>query len=359
MSKGGNGHASPPQFAAKVTPIPSQATPNTPLAKLFKAPEHVVHVPNWYVNSVIDPDTGQSMEYCELIRNPKTKAIWSLSAANEFGRLVQGVGGRIKGTNTIRFIHHHEVPRNKTPTYARFVCVLRPQKSEQHRTRLTVGGNLIDYSPDASAPTADITTFKCLVNSVLSTPNAECCCADVKTFYLNTPMDNPEFKRIPIHLIPDEIIAEYHLHDFVHNDNIFVHIEKGMYGLPQAGILANCLLAKRIAKHGYYQVRQTPGLWRHTFRPILFSLVVDNFTIQYVGKDHANNLLNLLRKDYKAVSVHWEAALYCGITCRWDYKAQTCDMFMPGYVQATLAKFQHVAPRRPQHSPHHHPTLAI
>ena len=64
-------------------------------------------------------------------------------------------------------------------------------KTEQHRTRLTIGGNLIDYPGDTSAPTADITTFKCLVNSILSTPNAECCCADVKNFYLNTPMDNP------------------------------------------------------------------------------------------------------------------------------------------------------------------------
>jgi hypothetical protein len=55
-----------------------------------------------------------------------------------------------------------------------------------------------------------------------------------------------------------------------------------MYGLPQVGILANRLLAKRLTKHGYYQVRHTPGLWCHTFRPIMFSLVVDDFAIQYV-----------------------------------------------------------------------------
>jgi hypothetical protein len=83
----------------------------------------------------------------------------------------------------------------------------------------------------------------------------------------------------------------------------------------------------------------------------MFSLVVDDFAIQYVGKDHTNHLLNLLHKDCKAVSVDWKVALYCGITCRWGYKAYTRNMSMPGYVQATLAKFQHDTPRRPQHSP--------
>jgi hypothetical protein len=58
---------------------------------------------------------------------------------------------------------------------------MRPQKSEPARTRLTVGGNLIDYPGDKSAPTADLTTFKCLINSTLSTPKAKMCCFDVKT----------------------------------------------------------------------------------------------------------------------------------------------------------------------------------
>ena len=63
-----------------------------------------------------------------------------------------------------------------------------------------------------------------------------------------------------------------------------MRIKRGMYGLPQAGILANKLLAKRLAKHCYYQVQHTPGLWRHVSRPIAFALVVDDFLIKYEGK---------------------------------------------------------------------------
>jgi hypothetical protein len=117
-------------------------------------------------------------------------------------------------------------------------------KTEVARTRLTVGGNLIDYPGDTHAPTADITSFKLHVNSTLSTPGAKMVCADVKNFYLNTPMDHSEYMRIPLNLIPQEIQDEYNLLPLAHNDYIYVEIQKGMYGLPQAGILANKLLAK-------------------------------------------------------------------------------------------------------------------
>jgi hypothetical protein len=343
-----------PKLAAKVTPIPSQSTPDTELPTLFEAAKNIVTIPDWYANAVIDPITGKSLEYRELITNPATKVIWTRSSANKFGRLTQDVGGRIKGTNTMKFIQRDKVPKHKIPTYAQFVCNIRPHKAEPERTRLTVGGNLIDYPGDTSAPTADITTFKILLNSILSTPNAKACCADVKNFYLNTPMDESEYMRIPITLIPDEIIQEYHLLTFVHKEYVYVRIDKGMYGLPQAGILANQLLAKRLSKHGYFQSRHTPGLWCHTERLIKFTLVVDDFAIQYVGKEHTNHLLTLLRRDYEAVSVDWEAALYCGITCLWDYKRRICDLSMPGYVTATLEKYAHPTPMRPQHSPHRH-----
>ena len=60
-----------------------------------------------------------------------------------------------------------------------------------------------------------------------------------------------------------------------------------MYGLPQAGIIAQKLLEERLAKHGYRQSVTTPGLWKHDTRPICFSLVVDNFGVKYVGEEHA------------------------------------------------------------------------
>jgi hypothetical protein len=123
-------------------------------------------------------------------------------------------------------------------------------------------------------------------------------CLDVKICYRGTPMDYFEYTCIPIKLIPKEIIAEYNLLSLVSNGHIYIKVHKGMYGLPQAGILANQLLARRLAVHGYHQTKFTSGLWRHVTRPIHFTLVVDDFGVQYVGQEHSQHLIYALKKNY-------------------------------------------------------------
>jgi hypothetical protein len=45
------------------------------------------------------------------------------------------------------------------------------------------------------------------------------------------------------------------------------------------------------------------------------------------------------------------ATVYSGMTLKWDYENRTCDISMPGYVSNVLSKFQHDAPKHPQHTP--------
>jgi hypothetical protein len=246
-------------------------------------------MPKHMANSVINEETGASLEYRHLINDTSTFTIWNEAAANEFGRLAQGVGERITGSNTLFFIQRQAVPKGKNITYGRFVVDIRPNKSEIHRVRLTVGGNLIQYQGDVSTRSADLTTSKCLWNSTISTDGANYMCLDVKNFYLGTPMHTFEYMRIPIKLIPHEIIDQYNLPPLVSDGHIYIEVQKGMYDLPQAGILANQLLARRLAIHGYHQTKFTPGLWRHVTHPIQFTLVVDDFGVQYVGEEYAHH----------------------------------------------------------------------
>jgi hypothetical protein len=104
-------------------------------------------------------------------------------------------------------------------------------------------------------------------------------CLDVKNFNLGNPMDSLEYMRIPIKLIPHEIIAQYSLLPLVSDGYVYIEVQKGRYGLPQAGIIANQMLARRLAIHGYHQTKCTSGLWRHVTRPIQFTLVVDDFGV--------------------------------------------------------------------------------
>jgi hypothetical protein len=53
-----------------------------------------------------------------------------------------------------------------------------------------------------------------------------------------------------------------------------------MYGIPQAGIIAQEPLAKRLKEHDYTQSETMPGLWTHEWHPITFSLVFDNFGVK-------------------------------------------------------------------------------
>jgi hypothetical protein len=157
--------------------------------------------------------------------------------------------------------------------------------------------------------------------------------------------------RIPIKLIPQEIIDQYNLLPLVSDGHVYIEVQKVMNGLPQAGILANHLLARRLVIHGYCQTKFTPGLWRHVTRPIQLILVVDDFGVQYVGKEHAQHLIDALETDY-TVSKDWIGGLYCGITLQWKYMNKHVDLSMPRYTKDALHKFQHPLPKRPQYAPH-------
>ncbi len=310
------------------------------------------HATTEFANEVFDKESGKMLTYRKLITHPKYQEVWMHSSANEFGRLAQGVGDWIKGTNTIFFIHKHQIPQDrwKDVTYAKFVCELKPNKAEVHRTRLTVGGDKVHYPGNVGTPTADLTLVKMHLNSVISTRGARY----VKNFYLNTPMVRYEYVRIKIDDNPEEIIVEYKLREKVTSDGqVYVEIQKGMYGLPQAGILAQQLLEQQLNKHGYSQSKAVPGLWTHKTRPISFTLVVDDFGVKYVGKEHTMHLINALKQDYE-ISEDWEGNKYIGITFEWDYANRQVHLSMPGYINKALLRFGHERPRRLQNSPHPH-----
>ena len=109
-------------------------------------------------------------------------------------------------------------------------------------------------------------------------------------------------------------------------------IWRAIYGLPQAGMLANKQLGEYLAPAGYYEDPHIPGLWRHVTRPIQFLLVVLDFGIKYVGKEHADHLISTLRQHYDSVTEDWEGKLYVGITLDWNYEECWLDISMPGYV---------------------------
>ena len=302
-----------------------------------------------FAYAVLDDDTGDLLEYRHLIKHPKYKDTWSQSFGQEIRRLATT-------TETIFFINKQDIPENRKGdiTYGRIVCTYREGKKDKYRTRITMGGNLINYPGDCGTPTADLLTVKLLFNSIISTPNAKFMSIDIKDFYLKTPMTRYQYFRLKLELLPEDIIKEYDLKNKVdEKGNVHCEVRRGMYGLPQAGIIAQELLEKRLLSAGYTQSKITPGYWKHEWRPISFTLVVDDFGVKYIGTEHVQHLLQVLRKHYE-IEEDWEGSRYLGITLDWDYPNCKVHLSMPGYVEKALARFGHKIPNKPQHQPHKH-----
>ena len=307
----------------------------------------------YFAGAITCKETGQSLEYRDLMQRPHLKDTLERSLANELGRLAQGVVRDIKGTCTITFIKKSKIPteRRRDITYGRMVVSWRPEKDEPNRSRPTAGGNLINYPFEVSAPICGMPTIKLHWNSVLSTPGAEYATFDISNFYLNCRLKRPEYMRLPLKIFPREILDKYNLEKIAVDGWVYAQIDGGMYGLPQAGVLANKLLKERLRESGYHETTHTPGLFYHETRPIWFTLVVDDFGVKYVGKQHARHLMNVLSKFYE-MEEDWLGKLYCGITLDWNYREGYVDISMPNYVAKQLVKYRHKAPKRRQNCPY-------
>jgi hypothetical protein len=337
-------------------------TPNCKGPPINVSPQQMLQrklLMTWFCEmaNLVIGDNGELLEYRHLIANPKTRAVWAHSYGNKIGCLAQGMPGRNTGTNTIFFICRNQVPCNRTKdvTYGLITCLIRLEKIDKpNRTRLVAVGDRVHYPGDAGMPTANLLTVKLLINSIISTTGAKFMTMDIKDFYLNTPMARYEYTRLKLANMPANVIEHYHLNKIATPDgHVYCEIQKGMYGLPQAGIIAQELLADRLKNHGYTESKTTPGLWKHNSRLIAFSLVVDDFGVKYVDKENAQHLLRMIQKYYKC-SCDWESERYHGLTIKWDYEGCKVHLLMPTYVLRALKHFQHPPPQTWQDQPHPH-----
>jgi hypothetical protein len=307
------------------------------------------------LNAVFINNTSKLMELCHLLRNPKYTELWGKLYTKEQGNLAQGVSGT-KGTDTIVFIKYKEIPLNRRRhiTYGKMVVTYQPEKDDPNQTSLTVGGNWIVHHGNVSMLAVKIMTVNMHPNSVILTKGAQYCTFNIKDFYLNMLMEQPEYIRMKLSNLPQEFVDLYNLTKIAEdNGTVYIKVQKGMYGLPQAGILAHRTLEQWLNEHRYQQSQVTPGLWKHLLRPISFTLCADNFGVKYVGREHVEHLLQALNMHYKC-SQDWGGKKYLGMDIDWDYKQRKVHVLMLEYVPKALMRFQHKAPSMAQHQPYPH-----
>ena len=164
-------------------------------------------------------------------------------------------------------------------------------------------------------------------------------------------MSRYEYMKTALDIVPKKIICQYNICALASNGLVYMEICKVIPGLKQAGHITNDHLHLHLSKFGYAPVALTPSLWKHATKNIIFSLVVADFGVKYVGKDNDNLLIQALKKLY-TVSINWYSALYCGLSITWYYRCRTCNISMPSYLTEALQKFQH-PPRADRTPPMH------
>ena len=322
---------------------------DTPTKRPYKLSLH-----NPFIHHIYNTTNGKK-ETIDSLRQGKDNIIWENSLSNEWGRLANGtLKNPNGGSNTIEFVMHHDVPSNRDITYASFVCDYRPLKEDPYRVRIVVGGDRLSYNDDAGSPAASLIETKLIINSTISDNRrgARFFTADIKDYFLATPMSRPEYMKVHIKHFPKDIVEKYNLNNKVSKDGyIYIQIKKGMYGLKQAAVLAYNQLVSKLKIHGYFPSPHTNGIWEHKTRKTRFCLCVDDFGIKSYSHDDTQHLINALKSNY-TISVDMSGTHYCGLTLDWNYQENHVDISMPGYITKLLHKLQHQIKKSPQYTPY-------
>jgi len=276
-------------------------------------------------------EDGTRLTSASALKGPD-KLLWEKAHGEEIVRLVESQTGR--------FIHRNEMPADRKAAYYNPQLKIKVKADGiQRRVRGTIGGDQVQYPGVTAAYTAHLETIRVLLNSIVS-EHASILTADIKDFYLGTPLDRKEYMRINLKHIPFDVQQRYDIADMVYNDHVLMEISKGIYGLPQAGKLSQDRLISHLATHGYIQCVNTPCLFVHTSNGIAFTLVVDDFLIKYKDRSAAEHLLSALRELYIITTDFSDRQKYVGITLYHNKQKHYIDMSIPGYVKKAIQRFK-------------------
>jgi hypothetical protein len=278
---------------------------------------------------------GRPLTYKAALNGPD-RACWQTAEVEELIRLIQT-------TKTLVPIHRTAVPVERRGD----VTYYNPQVKEKvdaagnktYRVRGTAGGDKILYPGDISAQVADLDAVKILLHSVIS-DDAHWLTADIKDYYLGTPLERFEYIRIHRRHLPPAALDQLALHPYLDSsadDTITFEIQKTMYGLPQAGRLSQDRLLPHLASHGYRET-DIKCILRHATRNITICLIVDDFGIKYTDKADADHFLAAVAELYP-LKIDWRGHNYIGFQIDFDRPNRTVALSMPGYIDKVLHRF--------------------
>ncbi len=94
---------------------------------------------------------------------------------------------------------------------------------------------------------------------------------------------------MPLESFPIWIQKQYNLKMLAYKRFVHLELQRAVWGLPQAGILASKCLQCKLTPFQYLRHVSTPGLWYHKTWPISFTLVVDDFRVKNMNQEDVHH----------------------------------------------------------------------
>ena len=285
-----------PRVLSSLQPIQQSVLPKKSSSPSIRPPT------SWYyptINHIYD--INGKCQTIDTLCASLAKPIWEKALSNEWGRLAQSNIHGVIPPKTVEFIPAAKVPLNNKVTYASFVCDHRPLKTEPWWVRIVAGGDKLTYDADTGSTAASLLETKILITSTISdaSKGARFMSLDLKDFFLATPMIHPEYMTVPFKFLPNNKCTKYNLHDIVHDNYIYTKINKGVYGLKQAAVLAYKNLINKLAPYGYEPIQHIDSYWQHKTNSTKFCLCVNDFGVKYFTKRDIQHLISVLQQSYK------------------------------------------------------------
>jgi hypothetical protein len=288
-------------------------------------------VRHFLATSVDLDDQGRPLSYTAALQGPN-RTLWEDGQAAEWTRLVDE-------TKCLVFVAPDALPAGRKASYHNPQPKLKVRAGGhiEYRIRSTYGGDKGDFHGPTRAETADMSTLKILLNAVVS-EGAKFMTIDIRDFYLGTPLDRYEYMWVPVKHLPMATRDKYNLHGLIKDGKALAEVHKGIYGLKQAGRLAQLRLLAHLAAHGYHQAEHTPCLFIHDTLSIKFVLTVDDFGVKYHSEEDVSHLILCLEELY-TIRVDWSGTKFVGFTILHDVIRRTITISMPGYMQRAVTRF--------------------
>lgn len=227
------------------------------------------------------------------------------------------------------------LPAGIEPTYCNPVLEHRPGKDR--RIRYVFGGNMQQPNELWSSRTTDMPTKKLFLNHTVS-HKLNLMTFDIKDFYIAgmNVLDEVEYMFIPIRHL-SEAFCKKHV-EAIRGGKMLFEVNKGLYGMRQAGYIAQRNLIQILKENGY-QEEGKHSIFRDDEKKIVFIVHVDDVAVAYKDKQDVDKLVEVLEKAGYTIKANWEGDAFCGFTIKYNKEEEWIEIGAESVVNKALERF--------------------